>query len=72
MSTIIGQKWLWVVILLLIVVMVGPLLIVYLILLLPFPFNTISTIFLVVGWGAAAGYKEWIRAKREEEKNKGA
>jgi len=72
MSTILSEKWLWIVILALIVILVGPLLIVYFILLLPFPFNMISTILLVLGWGIAAGYKEWVTAKRKEEKKRAA
>lgn len=68
MSSILTEKWLWIIILLLIVIMVGPLFIAFFILLLPFPFNTIATILLVVGWGIAAGYKEWILEKKKERK----
>lgn len=70
MSSILFEKWLWLVILSLIIILVGPLLIVFFILLLPFPFNMISTILLVLGWGITAGYKEWIITKRKEEKKK--
>ena len=70
MSEILTEKWFWIVVLLLSIVIVGALLLVYLIVLLPFPFNTILTILLVVGWGIAAGYKEWIMSKSKEKKER--
>lgn len=70
MSEILTEKWLWIIILVLTVIIVAPLVIIWFILVLPFPLNTILTILLIVGWGIAAGYKEWVIAKRKEEERK--
>lgn len=70
--SVLTEKWLWIIILALFLIVIGPLFIVWFILLLPFPFNTILTFILVIGWGIAAGYKEWIIAKnKEKEKTEG-
>lgn len=67
MSSILSEKWLWIIIFAVIMIVAFPLLIVYIILLLPFPFNTLATILLIIGWGIAAGYKEWIISKEKEQ-----
>jgi len=67
MSSILSEKWLWIIIFAVIMIVAFPLLIVYIILLLPFPFNTLVTILLIIGWGIAAGYKEWIISKEKEQ-----
>jgi len=70
MYKVLTEKWLWIIIFALILIIVMPLIIVWFILLLPFPLNMISTILLIVGWGVAAGYKEWIIEKRKDEEKK--
>lgn len=66
MVSILTEKWLWIIIVLLSLIIVLPFAIVLLILFLPFPFNTMATICLIIGWGIAAGYKEWVMSKRKE------
>lgn len=67
MSSILSEKWLWIIIVAVIVTVTFPLVIIWIILVLPFPFNTLATILLIVGWGVAAGYKEWITSKEKEQ-----
>lgn len=69
-KSLLSEKWLWIIILGVIAVITTPLLIVYFILMLEFPYNTIATIGLVAVWGVVAGYKEWVISKRKEEKQK--
>jgi predicted membrane channel-forming protein YqfA (hemolysin III family) len=70
MSELIFNKWLWIFIILMITIGVLPFLIMWLILLLPSPYNIAATFFVVVGWGIAAGYKEWVLFKKEEKKQR--
>jgi len=69
-SWILSEEWLWIIILSLIAILVGPLLIVWFILVLPAELKILATILIVVGWGVAAGYKDWLQAKRKEEESK--
>jgi len=62
------NKWLWITIFSLSAVAVGPLIVLSFILALPQELRGIATIMLIVGWGVAAGYKDWIIARRQEER----
>jgi hypothetical protein len=70
MSWILSEGWFWIIVLSLIAVLLGPLLIVWFILILPGELKILATILIVVGWGVAAGYKDWLKAKRKEEEQK--
>ena len=73
MSWIFSEGWLWVVVFALIAILVLPLLIVWVILSLPDYMKLVATILIVIGWGVAAGYKDWIVARRhEDERNRPA
>jgi len=67
------NKWVWILIIFLITICVLPILIIWLILFLPSPYNAIATTFIIFSWGIVAGYKEWILFKKKEEhkKNRG-
>jgi len=67
MSDILTERWLWIIILIIFLIIATPLAVLWIILNLPFPFNTIAIILLVILWGVVAGYKEWIIEKRKEE-----
>ncbi len=70
MSDILTERWLWIIIFVIFLVIATPLAVVWIILNLPFPYNTIATVLLVILWGVAAGYREWIieqRKQREKE-----
>lgn len=62
-----SEKWLWIIIVLIIMVFTLPVVVVWFILTLPTEMKFLSTILIIVGWGVAAGYKDWILAKRREE-----
>ena len=70
MSWILSEEWLWLIVLSFIAILVGPLLIVWFILVLPPELKILATILIIVGWGVAAGYKDWLKAKRKEEEQK--
>jgi hypothetical protein len=67
MSWIFSEEWLWVVVIALAAILVLPLVIVWVILSLPDYMKLVATILIVIGWGFAAGYKDWIVAKRRED-----
>jgi len=68
MWEILTAKWLWIIIISCILILVGPLLIVWVIVQLPYPFNVIATICLIGGYGVVAGYKDWILSKAKERR----
>lgn len=71
MAWIIKEKWLWIIILAIITVFTIPLIAIWVILYLPSEMKLVFTILTIIGWGVAAGYKDWVTAKkREEEKQK--
>ncbi|MEM3697924.1 MAG: hypothetical protein QXQ94_10615 [Candidatus Bathyarchaeia archaeon] len=70
MSWMLSEKWLWIIIVLIIIVFTLPGVVVWFILTLPIELKFLSTILIIIGWGIAAGYKDWILAKRQEEENR--
>lgn len=62
------NKWLWITILGCIAVMIGPILIIYIIALMPVTFKVASMLVIMIGWGVAGGYKDWAVARRKEQK----
>jgi hypothetical protein len=70
MSWILSEKWLWIIVLGLTAVLVGPLLIIWFILYLPGELKVVATILIIIGWGVAAGYKDWLQNKRREEESR--
>jgi len=51
-------------------VVVLPLVLVWVIMYLPPEMKIAATFLIIIGWGIAAGYKDWIISKREEERKK--
>ena len=68
MSWILREKWYWTIVLLLITILIVPFFVVIFILILPPDIRLFMTILLVIGWGVAAGYKDWVTHKRKEER----
>lgn len=68
MSGILTERWVWIIILSLIAILVVPLIVVLVILALPPLLKVAATIGIVVLYGIAAGYKEWVINKREKQK----
>ena len=71
MSAVLKEKWFWIIVLAVSLVIGAPLLVVWVILNLPPLYQLLATVLLVVLWGVAAGYKEWVIEKRKEEEKKG-
>ncbi len=70
MSWMLSEEWLWIIILGLAVVLIGPLLIIWVILYLPIELKVVATALIIIGWGVAAGYKDWLQNKRREEEKR--
>ena len=64
------DRWFWIIILSLFAIIVVPLVTVWFILQLSPELKIVATILIIVLWGVAAGYKDWVKAKREEEEKK--
>jgi len=62
------SRWLWITILACSAVVIGPFIVLYMMFLLPQPLGPISVIALLIGSGIAGGYKDWVIARRNEEK----
>jgi len=70
MTWILSEQWLWIIIASLFIVVILPLVVIWVILYLPPEMKLVATILIIVGWGVAAGYKDWIISKRAEERQK--
>lgn len=68
--SILSSKWFWIIVLIGCLVLLTPFILVFIILLLPFPYNTIATAGIIVAWGIVAGYKDWVLAKKKEMEKK--
>jgi len=64
------NKWYWITVFGCFAVMIGPLITIYLILFLPAAAKAITLFGIIIGWSIAGGYKDWIKARRKEEKFK--
>jgi hypothetical protein len=68
--SIVTSRWYWMIVAMAGAIVITPFLLIILIINLPPPLNFLSTILIVIAWGVAAGYKDWIIAKAKEEKQK--
>jgi len=65
------NKWLWITILSLSAIVIGPFVVISLVLSLPSPeLRALATFMIIFGWGIAAGFKDWVISKRNEERTK--
>lgn len=51
-----------------IAIQIGPFFVIYGIFALPIVYRGVAIFVVIFGWGIAAGYKDWIINKRQEEK----
>ena len=72
MAWVFRQKWFWIIFLALAAIFILPFILILFVLALPGDLRLIMTILLVIGWGAAAGYRDWVKSKRKEEEEKQA
>jgi len=68
--SILTSRWYWIILTAVSAIIITPFLLILLIINLPPPWNFLSTLLIVVAWGLAAGYKDWIIAKAREERQK--
>ena len=61
------NRWFWITVLGCWAVMVGPLIIITLMIYLPAPVKVAGLFGLLVGSGIAGGYKDWVKARRQEQ-----
>jgi len=64
------NRWLWITVSCLALIALGPFFVLSFILALPQELMGVATLMLILGWGIAAGYKDWVIARRQEEKRK--
>jgi hypothetical protein len=67
MSSVFLDKWTWIIILSIISIIVLPLVVIWCILQLPPIGALVATIGIILLWGVASGYKDWVIAKHKEE-----
>jgi uncharacterized membrane protein len=68
--SVMKEEWYWIIVISVILILVLPLAIVWFLLKLPPELAFVATILLLIGWGVAAGYKDWLMARRAEEEKK--
>lgn len=69
-DSVFSERWLWIIILGVSAIIVIPLLVVWFILQLSSELKIVATVLIIVLWGVAAGYKDWVKARREESEEK--
>jgi len=62
------DRWYWITIFGCFAVIIGPLIMIYIIIFLPAPLRPVAVFCIIVGWSLAGGYKDWIKARRKEER----
>ena len=68
MAWIFKEKWFWIIFLACVSIILVPFILVTIILGLPPILRVVATVLLVVSWGVAAAYKDWMKEKHEQEK----
>jgi hypothetical protein len=72
MSSIIRERWIWIIIGACILVGVAPWLLIFFILQMPTTLKVICVLVIICSWGIAAGYKDWLIDRRKKEKLPGS
>ena len=62
------NRWIWITISGMSAILIGPFIVIYVILTLPLLYRGLAIIVITIGWGIAAGHKDWIKSKHQEEK----
>lgn len=68
--SLLKEKWLWIIIVSLIFMVLFSFTLVWILLLLPEPFNLAAFMTFIIAWGIASGYKDWILSRKKEETKK--
>jgi hypothetical protein len=69
MSYIILEKWIWITIGACILIMIAPYVVLWMILQMPEVLRPFFVGAIVISWGIAAGYKDWLMDAKKREKN---
>ena len=69
MSRVIFDRWVWIMIVAISAVVIIPLIVLWGLLQLPSELAFVAIVFVIVLWGVAAGYKDWLRSKNEKSVN---
>ncbi|MEM2780428.1 MAG: hypothetical protein QW791_06120 [Candidatus Bathyarchaeia archaeon] len=65
------DRWFWIIVISITLIVVVPLIVVWSIFYLPPELKLLATICIVILWGVASGYKDWVVSKgRNKEENK--
>ena len=67
MSFIFREKWIWITIGLCILIVVGPYALLWVVLQMPDILRASFVWLVLIGWGIAAGYKDWLMDRRKRE-----
>jgi hypothetical protein len=68
LAWIFKEKWFWILLTVLVLMILIPFMVIMAILNLPPILRWVATVLLILCWGVAAAYKEWIKEKHEQEK----
>lgn len=64
------NRWLWITIFGMSAIVIGPFIALFGMLALPMQYRGLATFAIIFAWSIAAGYKDWVISKRQEEKLK--
>jgi hypothetical protein len=64
------NSWLWIIVGAMMAIVIGPFAIMFVLLQSPPWLAAAIIILVIIGWGIAGGYKEWLLHKREQENPK--
>lgn len=64
------NKWLWIIVVGMVSIVTVPFLVMSVLLTSPWWVATIITVLIILGWGIAGGYKDYLQHKRKMEKAK--
>jgi hypothetical protein len=64
------NRWLWIIVGAMCTIVIFPFLLIFVLLNSPPWLGATVTILVIVGWGVAGGYKDWVMHKRKQEKMK--
>jgi hypothetical protein len=70
MSQRTSSSWFWIIVLSVALIVTVPFLVVLGILYLPPVWAFVATVGIIIMWGVAAGYKDWVISKRRESEEK--
>lgn len=64
---VLHEKWFWLIVISLVLMFVVPFIVIWVLVFLPYPLNTILLVCILVCWGIVSGYKDWITSQSEKE-----